>query len=115
MDGLHWVVRAQLFGATKPRYAGYVSWRGVTKFEHRRTLPGISLGHGSQFGQVPLKQASRVYWFATKNLPHGRGQSGNCKGDLLQTFYQWHKPISELIEATDESVIIRREIYDRSP
>jgi 2-polyprenyl-6-methoxyphenol hydroxylase-like FAD-dependent oxidoreductase len=86
-DGLHSVVRAQLFGANKPRYAGYVAWRGVTKFEHQRILPGISLGRGSQFGQVPLKQANRVYWFATKNLPPGRGPSGNCKGDLLETFF----------------------------
>ena len=51
-DGLHSVVRAQLFGAQKPRYAGYVAWRGVTSFEHNRIAPGISLGRGSQFGQL---------------------------------------------------------------
>jgi 2-polyprenyl-6-methoxyphenol hydroxylase-like FAD-dependent oxidoreductase len=50
-----------------------------------------------------------------KIYPPGRGPSGNCKGELLETFYPWHKPIPELIEATEESVIIRTEIYDRSP
>ncbi len=46
-DGLHSVVRAQLLGATKLRYAGDVAWRAVTQFEHHRILPGISLGRGS--------------------------------------------------------------------
>ncbi len=115
-DGLHSVVRAQLFGVTKPRYAGYIAWRGVTEFEHHRILPGVSLGSGGQFGQVPLKQANLVYWFATQKLPQGSDRlSRNCKTDLLATFRRWHKPIPELIEATEESVIIRTEIYDRPP
>ena len=114
-DGLHSVVRAQLFGANKPRYAGYAAWRGVTQFEHNRILPGISLGHGSQFGQVPLKHA-KVYWFATQNLPQGSNRScTNYKDDLLATFRRWHTPVLELIEATEEKVIIRTEIYDRPP
>jgi 2-polyprenyl-6-methoxyphenol hydroxylase-like FAD-dependent oxidoreductase len=115
-DGLHSVVRAQLFGANKPRYAGYVAWRSVTHFEHNRILPGISLGRGSQFGQAPLKQAGRVYWFATQNLPQGSDRSRtNCKDDLLATFRGWHKPIPELIEATAESGIVESMIYDRPP
>jgi 2-polyprenyl-6-methoxyphenol hydroxylase-like FAD-dependent oxidoreductase len=115
-DGLHSVVRAQLFGANKPRYAGYVAWRSVTQFEHHRILPGISLGRGSQFGQAPLKHADRVYWFATQNLPQGSDRSRtNCKDDLLATFRGWHKPIPELIEATAESVIVESMIYDRPP
>jgi 2-polyprenyl-6-methoxyphenol hydroxylase-like FAD-dependent oxidoreductase len=30
-DGLHSVVRTQLFGPSKPRYAGYTCWRGVAQ------------------------------------------------------------------------------------
>jgi 2-polyprenyl-6-methoxyphenol hydroxylase-like FAD-dependent oxidoreductase len=41
-DGLHSVVRAQLLGATKPGYAGYIAWRGVSQFEHQRISSGIS-------------------------------------------------------------------------
>ena len=115
-DGLHSVVRAQLFGAKKPRYAGYVAWRGVTQFEHQRISPGISLGRGSQFGEVPLKQADRVYWFATQNLPQVRDRSrAISKQELLAVFRRWHKPIPDLIEATGESVIVRTELYDRRP
>jgi len=79
-----------------------------------RRLTIETLGRGSHFGQVPLKQAGRVYWFATRNLPQGNDRSRtNCKDDLLAIFRRWHKPILKLIEATEESVIIRTEIYDR--
>ena len=30
-DGIGSVVRAQLFGAAAPRYAGYTSWRGIAE------------------------------------------------------------------------------------
>lgn len=84
-DGLHSVIRAQLFGPREPRYAGYVAWRAITEFEHGRLTPGISLGRGSQFGQVPLKEINRVYWFATRNLSHRmHGTSENPKPDRLQ-------------------------------
>ncbi len=115
-DGLHSVIRAQLFGPREPRYAGYVAWRAITEFEHGRLTPGISLGRGSQFGQVPLKEINRVYWFATRNLSHRmHGTSENPKPDLLAVFARWHKPVAELIEATEERAILRTELYDRAP
>jgi 2-polyprenyl-6-methoxyphenol hydroxylase-like FAD-dependent oxidoreductase len=108
-DGLHSVIRAQLFGPREPRYSGYVAWRAITEFEHGRLTPGISLGRGSQFGQVPLKEINRVYWFATRNLSHRmHGTSENPKPDLLAVFAQWHKPVAELIEATEERAIFER-------
>jgi 2-polyprenyl-6-methoxyphenol hydroxylase-like FAD-dependent oxidoreductase len=50
-DGLHSVIRAQLFGPREPRYAGSVAWKTITEFEHGRLTPVISLGRGSQFGR----------------------------------------------------------------
>jgi 2-polyprenyl-6-methoxyphenol hydroxylase-like FAD-dependent oxidoreductase len=115
-DGLHSVIRAQLFGPREPRYAGYVAWRAITEFEHGRLTPGISLGRGSQFGQVPLKEINRVYWFATRNLSHRmHGTSEKPKPDLLAVFAQWDKPVTELIEATEERAILRTELYDHAP
>jgi 2-polyprenyl-6-methoxyphenol hydroxylase-like FAD-dependent oxidoreductase len=34
---------------------------------------------------------------------------------LLRLFGSWHRPIGELIEATDENAILRTDIYDREP
>jgi glycine/D-amino acid oxidase-like deaminating enzyme len=36
-----------------------------------------------KFGQVPLKQADRVYWFATRNYLRNDRSRTNCKDDLL--------------------------------
>ena len=41
--------------------------------------------------------------------PQGR------KRGLLDRFRGWHAPIGELVEATDESAILRNDIYDRPP
>ena len=114
-DGLHSAVRAQLFGATPPRYAGYTAWRGVAPFEHGRLTPGETMGRGARFGMAPVS-GGRAYWYATLNTPEGgRDPEGGRKRALLETFRGWHAPIEALIEATDEVAILRNDIYDRDP
>ncbi len=114
-DSLHSVVRTRLWGASKPRYAGYTGWRAITKFDHSRLPVGETWGCGARFGIIPMSQG-RVYWFATKNAPEGErdGPMGR-KQDLLDRFGSWHAPIGELIVATDEAAILRNDIYDRPP
>jgi len=114
-DGLRSVVRAALFGASPPRYAGYTAWRGVTGFDHHQVVSGETWGRGMRFGLVRLSR-SRVYWFAAANAargapdgPHGRKQ------ELLDRFRDWHAPIQAVIEATDERAILRNDIFDRPP
>jgi 2-polyprenyl-6-methoxyphenol hydroxylase-like FAD-dependent oxidoreductase len=72
-DGLHSVVRSQLFGASKLRYAGYTAWRAVTCFSmHQREAQTTfeTWGAGRRFGFIPLTQG-RVCWFAVANAPEG--------------------------------------------
>src|SRR5215471_521090 len=92
-DGIHSSIRAHLFGAAKPRYAGYTAWRGVAS-----TTPGgwneqvttETWGNGRRFGLVPLSQG-RIYWYATLNVPEGTPdpQAGR-KGQLLKLFSTCH-------------------------
>ena len=58
----------------------------------------------------------RAYWYATQSVPEGQGDppQGRKRG-LLDLFRGWHAPIEALIEATDESVILRNDVYDRPP
>lgn len=117
-DGIHSVIRAQLFGKAQPRYAGYTSWRGITLFEHPLFPPGAtfeSWGRGQRFGLVPLNRG-RVYWFATFNTPEGR-QDGSLgrKRELQRLFSGWHEPIEAVIETTEEAAILHHDIYDRDP
>ncbi|MEO8180700.1 MAG: FAD-dependent monooxygenase [Deltaproteobacteria bacterium] len=114
-DGLRSVVRAHLFGAAPPRYAGYTAWRAAVSFAHAQLLPGISIGHGSQFGQVPMADG-QVYWFATENGPPGRkAPSAGWRAHLSERFGSWHAPIPELLAATPESAILHNDIFDRPP
>jgi 2-polyprenyl-6-methoxyphenol hydroxylase-like FAD-dependent oxidoreductase len=114
-DGLHSAVRAQLFGAAPPRYAGYTAWRAVAPFDHARLTPGETMGRGARFGMAPVS-GGRAYWYATLNTPAGgRDPEGGRKRALLEIFRGWHAPIEALIEATDEATILRNDIYDRVP
>lgn len=115
-DGIHSVVRSQLFGQAKPRYAGYTAWRSVTPFQVEQTGEAFETwGSGKRFGFVSLNQG-RVYWFATRNMPQGRGDGTmGTKGEVLDLFRGWHEPIEALIEATEESAILHNDIYDQKP
>ena len=111
-DGLHSKVRAELHGASAPRYSGYTCWRGVVEFDHARLAPGESWGRGARFGHVGMADG-QVYWFATETAPPGgRGRDGE-KAELRRLFRGWHEPIEALIEATDEAWILRNDISDR--
>lgn len=117
-DGIHSVIRTQLFDKQPPRYSGYTAWRGVAALAHP-DLRGDSAfeawGCGQRFGMVQVGQG-RVYWFATRNAPQGQGDGpGGRKSDLLALFGGWHTPIPDLIQATDEAAILRNDIIDREP
>lgn len=113
-DGLHSVVRAQLHGKQKPRYAGYTAWRSVVNFAAEQLLPGETWGAGVRFGQVPMS-GQRAYWFATKNAPEGERSPDGEQAELLRIFRDGHAPITALIEASAENTILRNDIYDRPP
>lgn len=114
-DGLHSTVRAQLLGNAPPRYAGYTAWRAVVRFAGPKLLSSETWGPGRRFGLQPLCDA-RVYWYATKNAVAGeQDRPGEVKQHLLRLFHGWHDPIEAVIGATDESSIIRNDIYDRDP
>jgi len=112
-DGLHSVVRTQLFGDSAPRYSGYTAWRAVAVLSHPNIVGGESWGCGQRFGVVPLSDG-RVYWYATHNAPAGgHDPKDGAKEALLKLFQGWHEPIEALIEAS--GTILRNDIYDRDP
>jgi 2-polyprenyl-6-methoxyphenol hydroxylase-like FAD-dependent oxidoreductase len=114
-DGLHSVVRAGLFGRERPRYAGYTAWRAVVRFDHRELTPGVSIGQGRQFGQVPMADG-KVYWFATANGPPDQVRpDGGWRPHLEALFADWHAPIPALVGNTPEASILHNDIVDRDP
>lgn len=114
-DGLRSTVRAALFGAEPPRYAGYTAWRGVCAFDPERLAPGESWGRGRRFGHLAMS-GGRAYWFAVADAPRAASDPPEGrKAHLLDLFRGWHEPIGALIRATDEAAILRNDIHDRPP
>jgi 2-polyprenyl-6-methoxyphenol hydroxylase-like FAD-dependent oxidoreductase len=110
-DGIRSVIRAQLFGATKPRYAGYTCWRGLAHIT-RTGLETWAWGKGYQLGITPLSKG-RAYWFAQKYTQEGvQDKPGGRKHEVLELFHDWHDPIPAVIEATAETDILRTDIYE---
>jgi 2-polyprenyl-6-methoxyphenol hydroxylase-like FAD-dependent oxidoreductase len=112
-DGLRSVVRSALFGPAPPHYGGYTAWRAITRFDHGRLTAGETWGRGRRFGQWGMT-GGRVYWYATATVPEGQGDPPDGrKPGLLRLFRGWHEPVEDLIEATDESAMLRNDVYDR--
>ena len=114
-DGVHSVVRGQLFGEAPLRYRGYTAIRGITP-AGSVPLPADACetwGRGCRFGLGPTS-GERLTWFATWNTPAGSG-AGGSREHLLGLFGDWHEPIRRIIEATPADGIVRTDIYDRRP
>lgn len=118
-DGLHSRARAILHADGEPRYAGFTSWRGMAHGFPAEKLPlgrGFETwGPGGLFGCGHVGGDS-VYWFATRlTLKGGRDGPEGARAQLLRAFAAWHEPIGELILGTDETDILRTDVYDRDP
>jgi 2-polyprenyl-6-methoxyphenol hydroxylase-like FAD-dependent oxidoreductase len=114
-DGLNSVVRTCLGHSGPLRYSGYTAWRAVVRFPNRDIFPGETWGCGKRFGLLPV-QGDRVYWFATNNALEGEHDAPEGpQARLLSLFNGWHEPIEALLRASDDSTILRNDIYDREP
>jgi 2-polyprenyl-6-methoxyphenol hydroxylase-like FAD-dependent oxidoreductase len=114
-DGIHSVIRSQLFGERPLRFAGYTTWRGVVPYEDKDQLYESWGPHGRRFGYASLR-GGQVYWFTCVKTFQGSKVGRDAKKQALRNWFQhWHKPIEELIEATDEQTILCNDIYDLQP
>ncbi len=114
-DGIRSAVRAALFGAEEPRYAGYPCWRGICPRPASIT-PGYIAewwGRGKRFGITTLTR-DRVYWWATRNEPAGV-RVADERGHLAEAFRSWADPVPELIATTPAGTVLRNDIIDRPP
>lgn len=120
-DGIHSLVREQVFRPDAPRPSGYVTWRGVVDAEKINHLdipvsayvimgPRLSfvcyfVAAGKKFNWIALGQsddALRESWSQTAS-----------KDDVLAAFDGWYDVPRGVIEATDEMFVTA--LYDREP
>ena len=117
-DGLHSVVRRDLFGDEEPRYAGYVGWRAVTARDERlvdaRTW-SQTMAPGLMFGLIDIGRGL-VYSFVSHVAPEAEEERPAGRKELLLGLVRgWHEPVEAVVEGTDEDAIFTTSIYDRPP
>lgn len=117
-DGIWSKVRTQLLGKDEATYSDYTCYTGIAEF----TPPDIEtvgyrvfLGHKQYFVSSDVGQG-RMQWYAFYNEPAGgKDEAGKRKERLMELFGHWCDGVTDLILATPEDVVLRRDIYDRRP
>jgi 2-polyprenyl-6-methoxyphenol hydroxylase-like FAD-dependent oxidoreductase len=115
-DGVKSTVRAQLLGDSEPRYAGYVTRRGVLETEAAKDgLERIFLGRGQRFLFYPVGRWIMYWTAATNEPPQARETGAEIKQTVLDRFQGWPEPVEAFVEATDEGKSFIAVTYDRDP
>lgn len=112
-DGIHSVVRKHIINDGDPIFRGYNIWRGVVKTDFDIGYASETYGKGRRVGIVPIKNG--VYgWWATYNEEFLKDdEPEDTKQKLKRLFGNWHHPIPELIENTEN--ILKNSLSDRNP
>lgn len=117
-DGIWSKVRKNLFGSTEAIYSDYTCYTGIADFvpaDIETVGYRVFLGHKQYFVSSDVG-AGKMQWYAFhKELPGGVDSPRGKKERLLKIFEGWCDNVIDLILATDEDVILRRDIYDRIP
>lgn len=116
-DGVHSVVRKQIFPHSKLRYSGQTCWRGIAKIDLPEKLSGSCVeiwGDQVRFGISAIGKGE-VYWFAVAQRPLGEKDGDGIVDKLNEMFKDFSDPVASIIEATPEDKIIRSDISDLKP
>ncbi|MED6172673.1 hypothetical protein PIB30_052196 [Stylosanthes scabra] len=117
-DGIWSKVRKKLFGAKEATYSGYTCYTGIADFvpaDIESVGYRVFLGHKQYFVSSDVG-AGKMQWYAFHQEPAGGVDSPNGKKErLLKIFQGWCDNVTDLVVATEEEAILRRDIYDRTP
>lgn len=117
-DGIWSKVRRKMIGHTEPSYSEYTCYTGIADF----TPPDIDtvgyrvfLGNGRYFVSSDVG-GGKMQWYGFHKEPQGgKDEDGKRKGRLLEIFGDWTDMVTDLIKATPEEDVLRRDIFDRPP
>ncbi|KAK3412137.1 hypothetical protein EUGRSUZ_I00922 [Eucalyptus grandis] len=117
-DGIWSKVRKRLFGPKDATYSDYTCYTGIADFvpaDIETVGYRVFLGHKQYFVSSDVG-AGKMQWYAFHKEPPGGVDGPNGKKErLLKIFGDWCDNVVDLIVATDEEAILRRDIYDRTP
>jgi 2-polyprenyl-6-methoxyphenol hydroxylase-like FAD-dependent oxidoreductase len=115
-DGIHSMVRRQLFPNSQLHYSGYTAWRGICESKNLLkdgTYLSI-LGRGIRFGCTHNGDGT-LCWYATYLTSPGKTIVDSPQALVLKRYHDWCFPVCEIIASTHNSSIIQTDVYDADP
>jgi len=108
-DGLGSVVRASAFGVrTRPRYAGFVAWRGYVDAESGPY--GEIWGRGLMAGVTAMAPGQTNWYLAVPGPP-----AGGSFEEARSLVAAWPTPLPALVDATPPDRVLRHAVHDLAP
>lgn len=117
-DGIWSKVRTKMIGHTEANYSQYTCYTGISDF----TPPDIdTVGYRVFLGNEQYFVSSdvgggKMQWYGFHREPSGGDDApGKRKERLMEIFGDWNEMVTDLIMATPEEDVLRRDIFDRPP
>jgi salicylate hydroxylase len=108
-DGVHSVIRENLFGASKPEFCGIIAWRGVLPMERvpasiSRTIGTNWVGPGGHVVHYPLRGGALLNIVALQERDDWKVEGWNVAGttdEVLNDLPGWHPDLHAVFRAVD--------------
>lgn len=122
-DGARSPVRTAVFGATQPRFTGYIAFRGLadmTRLDPAIVQPSscISLGPGRSFTRYLVRGGSLVNYVGLAERDDWREEGWSIPSsvaELLAEYRGWYDDVHQIIRATPDDRIFKWALHDRDP
>ena len=122
-DGVRSRVRTQLFGADRPRFTGYMAYRGLVRVAH---LPEgiieptscLSTGPGRSFTRYLVRAGELVNFVGLTERDDWREEGWSIQAtvkEMLAEYAGWYEDVRSIIAATPESGLFKWALFDREP
>ncbi|MFO1426007.1 MAG: FAD-dependent monooxygenase [Steroidobacteraceae bacterium] len=122
-DGVRSAVRAQLWGAERPRFTGYIAFRGLVPFA--ALPPGIieptsclSTGPHHSFTRYLLRGGTLVNFVALAERDDWREEGWAIRAtveELLQEYAGWYEDVRTIIRHVPPDRLFKWALFDREP
>ncbi|MBM4238117.1 MAG: hypothetical protein FJ154_01135 [Gammaproteobacteria bacterium] len=122
-DGVRSVVRTQLFGADRPRFTGYMAYRGLVPYAD---LPAgvveptscLSTGPGRSFTRYLVRGGSLVNFVGLTERDDWREEGWSIRAtvkEMLDEYGDWYEGVRTIIAATPADGLFKWALFDREP
>ncbi|GMH35174.1 hypothetical protein BSKO_03042 [Bryopsis sp. KO-2023] len=117
-DGIWSKTREALWGQQDPNYSEYTCYTGISDFtpaDIDTVGYRVFLGNGQYFVSSDVGGGKMQWYGFHREAAGGTDEPNQRKDRLMEIFGHWCDNVVDLIQATPESEILRRDIYDRPP